>query len=101
MLIAVDFDGVIHNPDARPAGHRMGVPIAGAVDALDSLLAAGHTVVVHTVRDNSDGHVGRWLDYFGIDRSIPVTNFKPNADLFIDDKAIRFTDWDSVLKQMV
>lgn len=78
----------------------MGVPIAGAVGALDSLLAAGHTLVVHTVRNNADGHVGRWLDYFGFDPSIGVTHIKPNADLFIDDKAIRFTDWDSVLRQI-
>ena len=99
MLVALDFDGVIHNPDDRLPSYRMGRPVEGAVDAVAELIGQGHTVVVHTVRNDADGHVSKWLRYFGI-RHHGVTNIKPNADVFVDDKAIRFTDWPNALETL-
>lgn len=96
MILAVDFDGVIHDPENRAPGFKMGRPVDGAVEALASLVEAGHTVIVHTVRSDSDRHVSKWLAYFHIPHH-SVTNIKPNADVFIDDKAVRFTDWQSTL----
>ena len=96
MIVAVDFDGVLHDPSNRLPGYRMGQPIAGAVEAVGQLFREGHVIVVHTVRDDSDRHVTKWLAYFKVPHN-GVTNRKPNADVFIDDKAIRFTDWPSAL----
>ena len=106
LIVAVDFDGVIHNPDDRDEGRRMGRPYRGAEPALSWLHQAGAEIVVHTVRAaGPDGgeHVEHWLRYFGIpfDR---VTALKPNADVFVDDRALKFVDWfttGSVLAEMV
>jgi hypothetical protein len=98
-VIAVDFDGVIHNPDDREPGYVMGRPFCGAKKALELLSLAGHQIVVHSVRGDPNKHVSRWLDYFQIPYHA-VTNVKPDAAAYVDDKAIRFTDWPSTLKAL-
>lgn len=96
MLIALDFDGVLHDATNIPTGKRMGPPMPGALDAVRALVARGHALVVHTTRGDIGAHVTNWLRYFEFP-AMPVTNIKPNADVFIDDRAIRFTDWPSAL----
>jgi hypothetical protein len=104
--VAVDFDGVIH---AYGRGWQDGTiydePVPGALDALRTLMA-DHAVFVHTSR-NVD-QVAMWLSGHGIDCSrlvdddrefwnelgrVLVTNRKYPAVAYIDDRAIRFTDW--------
>lgn len=94
-IIAVDFDGVIHDPKNVAAGRRMGQPIDGAKAGMEALRLIAH-VVVHTVRATSSDngqHVRDWLDFYGIPYD-DVTAIKPNAILFIDDRAIPFVNWD-------
>jgi hypothetical protein len=100
MILAIDFDGVIHDPKRVPPKHRMGVPIDGAIKAMQQLRQAGHVLIIYTVRGNSEGGIRScedWLNYFDIpfDR---VTAYKPNADIYIDDKAIRFETWEQTLE---
>lgn len=92
MVVAVDFDGVIHNPGDVAPGYRMGRPVPGAQDGMRQLAAAGHTLIVHTVRGDTGGHVSAWLRHFDIPFH-GVTNVKPDADVYLDDKAVRFTTW--------
>lgn len=95
MIIAVDFDGVVHDRAHPVPGRRMGPPVEGAVAALTGLVAAGHTVIVHTVWGGTDHGrqvIERWLGYYGVPYS-GVTNEKPRADVYMDDKAVRFTTW--------
>ena len=96
MLVALDFDGVLHDPERVAPGQRMGVPVDGALESVRALVAAGHTLIVHTARENRGDHVTKWLNYFGFP-ALPVTQVKPNADVFVDDRAVRFTDWPSTL----
>lgn len=95
MRVCLDFDGVLHDPQNREPGYKMGKPVHGAMEACWSLVADGHVLSVHTARTQSGAHVGHvidWLNYFGFPVML-VTVAKPVADVYVDDKALRFVDW--------
>ena len=96
MILCCDFDGVIHDPKNRDPHRRMGKPMPGALETIEVLVRNGHTVLVHTARIQSLDHVAHvydWLWYFGFHPSIKVCAFKPMADVYVDDKALRFDGW--------
>ena len=99
-VLAVDFDRVICDPETRLPGYKMGQPVEGALEALRALQSDGWRIVVHTVRaagDDEGGHVRDWLDYFGFPWH-DVTAVKPAADVYLDDRAVRFTTWEAALE---
>ena len=96
MLLAIDFDGVIHDDKHPVAGKRMGEPMPGAVQAIEDLQDQGHQVIIHTVRGNSPKHIQEWLDYYGIEVNA-ITNIKPVADYYIDNHGLHFESWDQVM----
>jgi hypothetical protein len=96
VLIALDFDDVLMGPARLEAGYKMGRPLPGALEGVRALIGRGHTVVVHTVRGDRPEHVQEWLAYFDFP-PLPVTNIKPRADVYVDNRAIRFLDWDQTL----
>ena len=64
------------------------------------LRAAGHTVVVYTARSWSEYRVTKkWLDDHGFEYD-GLQMGKPVADVWVDDRAIRFTSWTDVLPQL-
>lgn len=100
MKLAIDFDMVIHDPYNVSKGFKMGVPIVDAVESIRRLHQLGHTIVIHPVWADTEKKrqaIIDWLTYF----SIPfddITSTKPDADVYIDDRGYRFTDWDSTIK---
>lgn len=99
MTIAIDFDGTIHDHAHPKPGMVMGEPLPGAKDALLTFKRQGDTIIIHTARDRFKP-VEDWMRYYNIpyDR---VTNIKPpEAQVFIDDRAIRFTSWEQVLRYL-
>ncbi len=101
MIIAVDFDQTLADSAHPKPGMRMGPPIEGAVEAMQALKNAGNILIVHTVWKQDRWHVIReWCDFYHIPVD-DVTNVKPNARWFIDDKNICFRgDWASVLEEI-
>jgi hypothetical protein len=99
MRIGLDFDGVLHDAKHPIPGRRMGPPMPGALEGVDALLLAKHTLTVCTARRGAeDGHVAAWLAFYGFPVALmPVTSRKPDVDLLVDDKALRFTSWPLVL----
>jgi len=96
LIIAVDFDGTVHDWEHPKPGRRMGPPMPGAQEALRSFKEAGHTIVIFTVRGGEPKHVREWMDYYAIPYD-SVTNVKIPADFYIDDRAIHFTNWKEAL----
>lgn len=92
MILAIDFDNVLCNSHNVKPGFRMGEPMEGAVESMQRLKRKGNTLIIHTIRGDRPDHVANWLKHFGIPYD-QITNVKPNADWFIDDKAIPFTSW--------
>lgn len=95
--ICVDFDGVIHK---YSGGWRDGdiydPPMDGAREKINLLMDRGFKVVVLTARTDFVA-VRIWLKSYGFP-DLEVTNVKPPAIAYIDDRAIRFTNWDDITR---
>lgn len=80
----------------------MGPPIDGAKEALETLRSQDNEIIIFTVMATTEGGtkaVEDWLVYYEVPFD-EVTAIKPNADVFLDDKAIRFVDWQQALADM-
>jgi ribonucleotide monophosphatase NagD (HAD superfamily) len=106
--IAIDFDGVIHRYSRGwHDGTIYDKPMEGAVDAILRLMKRGYRIVIFTCRaETEDGRrdVLKWLDkHFDWERTVghfyepEVTNVKPKAIAYIDDRGLRFTNWKDML----
>ncbi len=112
--VAVDFDGVVHRYSRGWAdGTIYDPPVEGAFEALRQLLRH-HAVFVFTTRDA--GQVGAWLrerggfevatdpasvvTFWDTPNVLLVTDRKLAAVAYIDDRAIRFEDWDQALDDL-
>ena len=103
--IGVDFDGVIHkNSKGYYDGTIYDEPIEGSMEALEKL-SKKYDVVIYTAKAKPDrglvnGKTGtelvwEWLKKHKFDKYISkVTSEKPRAVAYIDDKAVRFSNWD-------
>lgn len=113
FVAALDFDGVIHNPDDREPGRRMGRPYPGAKEAISRLKELGAKIVIHTCRarptefidgelwENGTQHVADWLTFFEIPYD-QITSIKPLADVYLDDRAVPFDgDWQHAEREIL
>ena len=99
LRIAVDFDGVLHDPLNVKPGYKMGIPIKGAVESLNKLKAEGAIIVIHTVWGDTDQKrlaISQWCRYFNIPYDF-ITNVKPKASVYIDNNGYRFQNWEDTL----
>ena len=109
--IGVDFDGVIHKCSK---GYYDGTiyddPIPGAFEALQRL-SEKYTIIMFSAKARADrglvnGKTGiqliwEWLKKYDMAQFVSkVTAEKPRARFYIDDKAIRFTDWESAFEMI-
>ena len=109
--IGVDFDGVIHkNSKGYHDGTVYDEPVEGAREALQKL-SEKYVVIVYSAKARKDrglvnGQSGtqliwEWLKKYDLNQYVSkVTSQKPRAVAYIDDKGIKFDNWDSVLSQV-
>jgi hypothetical protein len=117
--VAVDFDGVIHSYERGwQDGSIYGDLMPGALDSL-GLLMDRYAVFIHTTRnarqvahwiEDRTGHgiecttsisPWPWKRQFWNQRGfLLVTNRKLPAIAYIDDRAVRFTDWSQALSDL-
>jgi hypothetical protein len=109
--ISIDFDGVIHgNSKGFHDGTVYDEPIDGAVEAIKSL-SKKYNIVIFSAKAKPDrplvnGMTGieliwEWLEEYNLSQYIAeVTSEKPRAIVYIDDKAIRFIDWNQTLNDL-
>lgn len=100
MILAIDYDEVIHAKSKPIPGRRMGGPLDGAKEALEMFTRRGDEVIVFTVMaKTAQGKqvVEDWMAYYKIPYML-VTAVKPNATVFVDDKAIRHVNWPDTMK---
>lgn len=104
--IAIDFDGPIHNmDDGFREGELYGMAVPGAFKSMFKLIEAGYDIVIHTTR-GSDPElkqaVETWIhdmqEITGYVFPFMVTSEKIPAISYIDDRAIRFTNWEDIRK---
>ena len=109
--LGIDFDGVIHkNSKGYHDGTCYDDPVDGVEEALKTL-SEKYDLICYTAKARSDrglvnGKTGshlvwEWLVKHGLDKYIKsITAEKPRAVAYIDDKGIRFTDWNSCLNEL-
>jgi len=106
--IAVDFDGVIHKySKGWHNGKVYDYPVFGAVEALERLHKRGYKIVIFTCRaETKEGveevkkwmnHHFAWFDEVAPMFELEITDKKPKAIAYIDDRGIRFTNWTDIL----
>lgn len=101
--IAIDFDGTIHKySKGFFDGTIYDDPVDGAFEAIANFMQLGYKVVVFTAREDSSlpdviSWCFKWFNEYGIiptEDNFSVTNKKPMAAVYIDDRAVRFQSWD-------
>ena len=110
--IAIDFDGVIHlDSKGFHDGTIYDDPVEGTEEAL-KLLSKKYTLIIFTCKGREDrplinGKTGteliwEWLKKHDFDKYISeVTNKKPRAKFYIDNKGVTFTTWGKVLSEVL
>lgn len=113
LRICIDLDGTIC--EIRKVGESYSdiLPKKGVKEIIDNLKKNGHIIVIYTARNmNTQGHnigkvlknVGKvtldWLEKYQIQYD-EIFFGKPNADLIIDDRCIRFEDWDKIDEDLI
>ena len=113
MRIVIDLDGTIC-PIKKPGESYADLePFPEAAARIRVLRAAGHYIIIQTARNMAtcDSNLGRvmknvgkvtldWLDRHGIEYD-EIYFGKPNAEVYIDDRAFRFSDWDGVSEEVL
>lgn len=100
-VLAIDFDGVIASIPEDALDH-LGQPLPGAIEALHTLEQMGYKIGImsaHCRTVEGEEEVRKWLDHYGAP-FVVTTSTKIPAALYIDDKALKFTDWESALEEI-
>lgn len=108
MKICIDLDGVICRLKKEGESYQDLVPVEGAPEKLRALKEAGHYIIINTARHmkTCQGNLGmvgsrialitlKWLEKYEIPHD-EVYFGKPHADIYIDDNAFRFSNWEEI-----
>lgn len=91
----VDMDGTIC--EERPTFERsLAKLLPGAVEGVKRLKNRGYFIVVYTARGWAEYSMTKqWLEDNGIWFDLLLCG-KPHGDIWIDDRAVRFEDWEDI-----
>jgi len=88
--IALDFDGVLNQYSGYRGKAFFGKPRRGVKAFLHSLAEAEINVIVFTTRKDF-ASLERWFAKYSLPQPRKITNEKPLAQAYVDDRAVRFT----------
>ena len=97
-IVCIDLNGVLDTYTGWKGAEHWDPPREGAREFLDQLIRHGYDVVVFTTRWRDDARA--WLEQHGLLELVSdVTDRKPPAHVFVDDRALRFEgDFDATLR---
>ena len=96
--LAIDFDGVLHRYSRGFQGleHAYDPPMEGTEEGLKRLKAEGFALRIMSSRPAAV--IREWLDRYHLSHYFDdVRNDKFPATLYIDDRALHFTSWESLI----
>jgi len=100
--LSIDFDGVIHRyGKGWLDGSIYDGIVEGAKDKINLLYECGFRIIIHTTRGGKQSQeVEKWLAKKGVKFDL-VTNQKLPSMAYIDDRAVRFTNWEDIVKYFI
>lgn len=99
ITMMVDLDGVVATEE-NFFERSLAKPMPGAREALQKLHDAGHTIVIYTARGWGEyKYTKAWLEENGMAYD-QIHMGKPVAKVWIDDRALRFKNWDQTLADL-
>ncbi len=99
MTIIVDMDGVICTEE-KTFERPLAKVRRGAREGMRALRKQGHTIIIYTARSWSEFRVtAEWLKRHGIVYDALLMG-KPVYDVWLDDRAMQFTDWNKSVKAL-
>lgn len=99
MQIIIDLDGTICTEE-KTYSRSLAKPIEGAIDNINKLYEAGHTIIIYSSRSWMEFEMTtHWLNTHGVKYHQLVLG-KPIGDVWIDDRAIRFDTWENVIEKI-
>jgi hypothetical protein len=111
LNLAVDFDGVIHKySKGWQDGSIYDLPIDGALLSLKKL-HEDFNIIIFTTRlnpavedsDIQNKLITDWLAKYGFEKGKhydQITGSKPMAQLYLDDRGMKFLNWNESLKEI-
>lgn len=113
MRIVIDLDGTICPIKKSNESYADLVPMAGAIEMISTLRKDGHYIIIQTARNmaTQESNLGKvmknigkttldWLEKY----QVPYDEIyfgKPNAHLYIDDRAFRFQEWKDITPDLL
>ena len=107
MRIVIDLDGTLCPIKKKDQMYEDLQPLHGAAERLKEMKEAGHYIIIQTARNmaTQEGNLGKvmknigkvtldWLEKYDIPYD-EIYFGKPNAHIYIDDRAMRFDSWKS------
>ena len=99
MQIIIDLDGTICTEE-KTHSRCLAKPKKGAVAGINKLYDEGHTIIIYSARTWVEYEMTvSWLASHKI-KYHQLMLGKPIGDVWIDDRALCFEDWDKTLKEL-
>lgn len=99
MQIIIDLDGTICTEE-KMFSRSLAKPLTGAVEAVNFLYENGHTIIIYSARLWIEYEMTfKWLQDNGVKFHQLVLG-KPQGDVWIDDRALTFTNWNTILDKL-
>ncbi len=96
MQLIIDIDGTICTEE-KTYSRSLAKPLEGAVASINALYEQGHTIIFYTARTWMEFEMTTdWLKRNGFKYHQLVMG-KPIGDIWIDDRALQFTNWDEMV----
>lgn len=99
MQIIIDLDGTICSEE-KTYSRSLAKPLEGAIVNINKLYEAGHVIIIYSARTWMEFEMTTaWLNKYEIKYHQLVLG-KPIGDVWIDDRAINFNGWESVVSTL-
>lgn len=100
MKLIIDLDGTICTEE-KQFSRSMAKPIVGAIEALNKFKLLGYTIIIYSSRT--------WMEYEMTVDWLNKNNVifdqlilgKPQGDFWIDDRALQFKNWESIVSSII
>lgn len=99
MQIIIDLDGTICTEE-KTFSRSLAEPLEGAIENINKLYDDGHTIIIYSARTWMEFEMTtNWLKKHNVKYNQLILG-KPIGDIWIDDRAINFSNWKQIQKEL-